>query len=89
MAHNAVGREELQGGHLKQGLVEEELAGCGAPAGLLLQALLNEFLEGKEEEVPSGPGLLRSRRRRQPQGSPHPRSILPVAEGPPAGGWHC
>lgn len=54
MAHNAVRCQEFERGHLKQGLVEEKLPGCGTLARLQLQALLNELLKKKREEGESG-----------------------------------
>lgn len=45
--NNAVSSQEFQRGHLEQRLVEEQLPGRGAPAGVLLQTLLDELLQTK------------------------------------------
>ena len=46
MADDAVGRQQLEQRDLEQSLVEEQLPGRGPPAGVRLQTLLNEHLQG-------------------------------------------
>lgn len=78
--HDAVSSQELQRGHLEERRVEQQLPGRGAPAGVLLQTLLNELLETKPASD-SEPG-------QQSSSGQHPPGS-PAAEGPPAAGWRC